>query len=214
MIEKATNMNPVSRTITLTITSALLVFLAQCNFAGNESGIHFFLDMHDSPAVESQEEDPSTLDEIYTGTNEKTMGSLESWGGPGSASRTAPEGTVPRNKDPYLIPAADFDQAANELRNPLRPTKEVLELGQKKYNTYCAVCHGNTGMGDGPVTPRFADIPALAGPESLVLNWEDGRIFHIITVGRARMRPYAAQTTEEERWAIIHYINLLQKQGQ
>ena len=127
---------------------------------------------------------------------------------------TAPEGTVARNKDPYLIPAADFDRAAKELTNPLKPTKEVLALGQKKFNTYCSVCHGYTGMGDGPVTPRFDGIPSLAGPDSLVLNWEDGRIFHIITVGRARMRPYAAQITEEERWAIIHYIKLLQKQGQ
>lgn len=207
-------MNSLTRILTVAIASGAALLLSQCNYAGNQSGMHFFLDMHDSPAVESQEEDPSTLDEVYEGNYEKTMGSLESWGGPGSAARTAPEGTVPRNKTPYLIPAADFDRAAAELTNPLRPTKEVLELGQKKYNTYCAACHGNTGMGDGPVTPRFADIPALTGPDSLVLDWEDGRIFHIITVGRARMRPYAAQTTEKERWAIIHYINLLQKQGQ
>lgn len=213
MIYKARNMNFISR-ITAALLALLLPVLGSCNYAGNQSGMHFFLDMHDSPAVESQEEDPSTLDEVYEGNYEKTMGPLESWGGPGSAARTAPEGTVPRGKAPYLIPAADFDRAAAELRNPLQPTKEVLAQGQKRYNIYCAVCHGYTGMGDGPVSPRFNDIPALAGPDSLVTDWEDGRFFHIITVGRARMRPYAAQTTEEERWAIIHYINLLQKQGQ
>ncbi len=54
-------------------------------------------------------------------------------------------------------------------------------------------------------------MPALAGSNSNVLKWEDGRFFHIITVGRARMKSYAAQISPEDRWAIIHYIRLLQK---
>jgi mono/diheme cytochrome c family protein len=205
-------LNNRSGIITVCILGALA--LLQCNYAGNQSGLHFFLDMHDSPAVEPQEEDPSTLDERYEGSYEVTMGPVESWGGPGSATRTAPEGTVPRNKTPYLYAAADFETPAQELQNPLPLTKKVLERGQKQYNTYCAVCHGYLGMGDGPVTPRFSEIPALAGPDSLVNNWEPGRIYHIITVGRARMRPYAAQIDEKDRWAIIHYVQLLQRQEQ
>ena len=214
MTEKATTMNITARLLSILILTGAVVVLGQCNYSGNKSGMHYFLDMHDSPAVESQEEDPSTLDESYSGNYKKTMGPLESWGGPGSAARTAPEGTVPRNKTPYLYEAADFDTPAKELTNPLQATKEVLERGRKEFNTYCAVCHGNTGHGDGPVTPRFGDIPALAGPNSNVLGWEDGRFFHMITVGRARMKPYAAQIEEKDRWAIIHYIKLLQKQEQ
>ncbi len=35
--------------------------LFSCNYAGNKSGLHWFLDLHDNLAVEAQEEDPTTL---------------------------------------------------------------------------------------------------------------------------------------------------------
>lgn len=186
--------------------------LASCNYAGNKSGLHYFLDMHDNPAIEAQEEDLTTLGDKYQGSFRKGADVTEAWTGPGAGLRVPPEGTVPRNYQPYLYDASDFDTPAKELKNPLRPTAEVLKAGQRAFNIYCSVCHGQLGHGDGPVTPRFAEIPALAGSQSNILKWEDGRIFHIITVGRARMKSYAPQVSVEDRWAIIHYIRLLQKQ--
>ena len=186
--------------------------LASCNYAGNKSGLHYFLDMHDNPAVEAQEEDLTTLGDNFDGNFRRGADATEAWTGPGAGLRVPPQGTVPRNYQPYLYDAADFDTPAKELKNPLRPTAEVLKAGQRNFNIYCSVCHGQLGHGDGPVTPRFEQIPALAGSKSLILKWEDGRIFHIMTVGRARMKSYAPQISPEDRWAIIHYIRLLQKQ--
>lgn len=197
----------------ITLISILsLTLLASCNYAGNKSGIHYFLDMHDNMAVEAQEEDLTTLRNTFDGNFNKGADNLDAWTGPGSGLRVPPEGTVPRNYQPYLYDAADFDTAARELKNPLMATKQILENGQRQFEINCAVCHGHTGLGDGPVTPRFADIPALAGSKSQVLNWEDGRFYHIITMGRARMMPFVAEISPENRWAIIHYIRLLQKQ--
>lgn len=193
------------------IILGLTIWLLNCNYAGNKSGLHWFLDMHDSLAIEAQEEDPTTLLLAYKQEKMKGADNIEAFTGPGSTMRVPPEGTVPRNYTPYLYDPNDFETPAKELINPLKPTKQVLERGQKQYNIYCAVCHGYQGHGDGPVSPRFANIPALAGPKSNVLGWEDGRFFHIITVGRARMYSYAAQISPEDRWAIIHYIRLLQK---
>lgn len=189
----------------------ILGFLLSCNYAGNKSGIHWFLDMHDNLAVEAQEEDLTTL--LLNYKNEKMRGSdiLEAYTGPSSTMRVPPEGSIPINYIPYYYDHNDFDTPAKELKNPLKPTKQILELGQKQYNIFCAVCHGYQGKGDGPLSPRISAIPALAGEKSNVLNWEDGRFFHIITVGRARMKSYSAQLSPEERWAIIHYIRLLQK---
>jgi mono/diheme cytochrome c family protein len=195
-----------------TVLALLAALLSSCNYAGNKSGIHYFLDMHDNLAVEAQEEDLTTLNRSFDGTYLKGADNIEVWSGPGTGLRVPPQGTVPRNYQPYLYESGDFDKAARELKNPLRPTADVLKNGQIQYNRYCSVCHGQLGHGDGPVTPRFPEIPALAGAKSNVLNWEDGRFFHIITVGRARMKPYAAQISPENRWAIIHYIRLLQKQ--
>jgi mono/diheme cytochrome c family protein len=196
------------------ILSILILNFIHCNYAGNKSGLHWFLDMHDSLAIEYQEEDPTTMLLSYKNEKMKGADNIESLTGPGSSLRVPPEGTVPRNYTPYLYDPNDFNTPAKELVNPLKPTKQVLERGQKQYNIYCAVCHGYQGHGDGPVSPRFPNIPALAGKNSNVLNWEDGRFFHIITVGRARMKPYAAQILPEDRWAIIHYIRLLQKNSQ
>lgn len=189
----------------------IIILLLNCNYAGNKSGLHWFLDLHDNLAIEAQEEDPTTLLLSYKREKMKGADNIEAYTGPGSTMRVPPEGTVPRNYQPYLYATSDFDTPAKELTNPLKPTKQILERGQKQYNTFCAVCHGYQGHGDGPVSPRISNIPALAGSNSNVLNWEDGRFFHIITVGRARMYPYAAQISPEDRWAIIHYIRLLQK---
>ncbi len=188
----------------------ILISLQYCNYAGNKSGLHWFLDMHDNLAVESQEEDLTTI--FFNHNNQPVKGSdvLESQTGPGSTMRVPPEGSIPINYTPYLYDPSDFDTPAKELKNPLKPTKQILELGQKQYNIFCSICHGYQGKGDGPLSPRISAIPALVGEKSNVLDWEDGRFYHIITVGRARMKAYAAQLTPEERWAIIHYIRLLQ----
>ncbi|MCR9144950.1 MAG: cytochrome c [bacterium] len=190
------------------LAAAVLVSVSACNYSGNLSGMHWFLDMHDSHAVESQEEDYTTLATAKGDGWTKGMDDSEIWTGAGSY-RTPPEGSVPRNYDPYPYAAGEGAIAGQELQNPLPKTKAVLARGQKEYNAYCAVCHGYTGMGDGPVTPRFPDIPAVVSPT--IMNWKDGEIFHIVTMGRARMYPYAAQINPEDRWSIVHYVRLLQE---
>ena len=198
----------------LTSIACLLALLAMvsfmnCGYRENLSGMHFFLAMHDSQSIEGQEEDYTTLNDKKTGdTYARGADSIESWGGPGSGIRVPPQGSVPRNYVPYLYAPGDFDGAARELKNPLPRTRTVLERGQKQYNIYCALCHGNTGKGDGSIVPRFGPVNSLVN--DTVKGWEDGRIFHMITVGRARMKPYAAQMSAPDRWAVIHYIRLLQ----
>lgn len=204
---KFSNQSTVSTQMARLLAVSSLAFFASCNYSGNLSGIHWFLDMHDSLAVESQEEDYTTYAVAKGDGWTRGMDNSEVWTGSG-AYRNPPEGSVPRNYEPYLFEAGEFAAAGRELKNPLAQTKAVLARGQKEYNAYCAVCHGYTGMGDGPVTPRFPDIPAVVSKN--IMNWKDGEIFHIITMGRARMYPYAAQISPEDRWAIIHYVRLLQ----
>ncbi len=187
------------------------VLLVGCNYRGNKSGIHWFLDMHDSIAVEAQEEDYTTYHVVKGANWERGADGADAFGGPGSGIRVPPEGSVPREYEPYPFAASDF-AGASSLRNPLPRTEDVLARGQNRYNTYCAVCHGVTGAGDGPVVPRFPDMPALTSEK--IAGWSDGEIYHIISVGRARMRPYAYQLPPNDRWAVIHYTRLLQQKAQ
>ncbi len=114
------------------------------------------------------------------------------------------KGTIPRGFRPYEV--ASIAEAAR-LNNPLPRTKEVMKNGQGMYNVYCAVCHGKMGEGDGSVTPNFPRPPSLQSEK--IRDYKDGQIFHIMTLGQNLMPAYADRVSEEERWAIVHYIRAL-----
>jgi len=125
---------------------------------------------------------------------------------PGSM-RPPVKGTVPREHQSY--PYRDVLIAGKELSNPLRPTLTVLERGQKVYNTYCIVCHGQYGEGDGSVVPKYPRPPSLQSEK--VRHYADGSIFHVITMGQNLMPSYASQISADDRWALIHYVRAIQK---
>lgn len=118
-------------------------------------------------------------------------------------------GTVPRDYTPYRFEQADTVEAMRDLVNPLPRTADVLGRGQRVFMTYCVVCHGPKGDGQGYIVPKFPMPPALFSDK--VSNWPDGRIFHIITRGQNLMPSYASQILPEDRWAVIYYVRALQR---
>jgi mono/diheme cytochrome c family protein len=124
------------------------------------------------------------------------------------AMRMPVKGTIPRGFEPYAY-ANDAEAAGRELRNPLRRTAAVLGRGQALFNTYCIVCHGPNGMGDGYIVPKFPRPPSLQSDK--VRGWPDGRIYHVVSMGQNLMPSYASQIAPGDRWAIIHYVRALQK---
>jgi mono/diheme cytochrome c family protein len=126
----------------------------------------------------------------------------------GIAMRQPVPGTVPRDHLPYPYSLADTTEA-DKLINPLPATAEVLAAGKKYFDTYCIVCHGPGGSGDGYIIPKFTAPPSLYSDK--LLKWPDGRIYHTITLGQGLMSSYATQLLPEQRWAAIHYVRQLQK---
>lgn len=124
----------------------------------------------------------------------------------GANVRTPPAGTIPRNFEPYPF-GDDAEAAGAQLKNPLPRTAAILARGQKTYDTYCYPCHGKTGLGDGPVVPKFPQPPSLHSEK--MHSWPDGRVFHLITRGGAFMPSYATQIPADERWAVVHYLRVL-----
>ena len=125
----------------------------------------------------------------------------------GASNRLPPDGTIPRGFTPYRLASAE--DAERALKNPLPFTPAVLKRGEEMFNTYCMVCHGDRGYGDGSVVPPFP-IPKSLQSESM-LKWGDGHLFHIITAGQGVMPSYATQILPQDRWAIIHYVRVLQR---
>lgn len=90
--------------------------------------------------------------------------------------------------------------------------EESLRRGKKTFGDFCFPCHGDAGMGDGPVVARgYPAPPSLAGESARQLA--DGQIFHQLTFGRGNMPSYRFLLKPSERWAVIRYVMDLQAKG-
>jgi hypothetical protein len=126
----------------------------------------------------------------------------------GYGMRTPVDGTVARGFIPYEYKGMP-DSVVRMLANPLPLTPDVLKTGKTRFDTYCSPCHGYYGKGDSRLNGQFPNPPTLHSDK--VRNWADGNIFHVITNGQNVMPSYAKQISKDDRWAIIHYIRVLQR---
>ncbi len=131
--------------------------------------------------------------------------------GPGRLNTGQPE--------PGLMPAA-FSQAdlftplVGDLPNPVPADQASLERGEELFNRVCAVCHGPAGVGaQANIIEKWPLLVAydLSGP--VVAGYTDGYIYGMIRVGRGLMQPYGHQISHFDRWNIVNYIRVLQRQA-
>lgn len=123
--------------------------------------------------------------------------------------RVPPKGTVSRDGVKTMRFARTDDEGGKELTSPIPRTRANLQRGQVVYNTYCIVCHGQYGEGDGTIVPRFPRPPSLQTDK--IRGWSDGQIVHIISQGRNLMPSYASQIAPVDRWAVAHYLRALHR---
>jgi hypothetical protein len=125
------------------------------------------------------------------------------------AMRKPVPGTVPRDFQRYHFPTSPTDFSGGGYRNPIPRTKATLARGQALFNTYCIVCHGPNGEGDGSVVPKFPRPPTLQSDKAI--GYPDAYIFQMMSIGRNLMPSYASQIAVEDRWTIVHYVRALQR---
>ena len=122
---------------------------------------------------------------------------------------TLARGVVPRH---YRATPDDARRAGRELRSPFPSDAAHLAQGKVLYETFCFVCHGATGKGDGPLVPRIPNPPAYSSER--VRGMAPGHLFHVISLGSGRMPAYASQISDAQRWLIVGYVQTLRgKEG-
>lgn len=126
----------------------------------------------------------------------------------GKGMRTPVTGTVPRGFLPYAF-TGQPDSAGKYLANPLFPSERVLATGKERYLTFCSPCHGNFGGGESRLRGQFPNPPTLHSDK--VRDWPDGTIYHVISEGQNIMPGYASQIPRADRWALVHYLRVLQR---
>lgn len=125
--------------------------------------------------------------------------------------------------DPFAGAFAFDAAAADKLQNPTTtggnatapgPDLPVIPgdltaKGDTLFNTYCAVCHGVTGAGNGPVSAKMVGIPSLLTPQAR--GYTDGYLYSIIRYGRGLMPMYGDKLPNPtNRWAIVNHVRALQ----
>ncbi len=124
-----------------------------------------------------------------------------------------PEGSVPvtGHVDSLNIYDPAGLKIVDGLRNSGAHDAAALARGDKIFHTYCAVCHGVAGHGDGTVAgPR-----GLGYAPDLTLDMtkqrSDGYIYAIIRHGRGVMPRYGDKIRDSnDRWNVVNYVRHLQ----
>src|SRR5437588_175129 len=157
-----------------------------CGASGNSRAYEYMPDMARGPAYKAFAPNPVTRD--------------------GLTLQPPVSGTIARGYQPfhYGPGEAEAARAGRELRKPYTAEPRALNEGKALFETYCLICHGEQGKGDGPLAGKIPSPPSYTSER--LMEFPAGRIFHVITVGSGKMRSYASQLSAGERWKIVTYV--------
>jgi len=201
----------VSRVEATLVAALAVVVVAYLSIGPDHTrrNVQFLTDMVTSPAYGSQAPCPAFPD--------------------GKTLQPPPEGTIARGflplevggvlldvRTPYKELPPEQVAAWDRLQPPWAgaepdPAKARTDLarGEFVFTNFCAVCHGPTGAGDGPVTKLGVPPPTPLTGEGAKQK-SDGHLFRIVTVGEGNMPSYASQVSREDRWKVIRFIRSMQ----
>lgn len=153
-------------------------------------------------------------------TDFKDQPKIEPWESPADSipPRGQPQASVPTTGSMvpgFLVsyrPLPAVIDSMSGLVNPVAADARSLRNGRKYYQVNCAVCHGDTGAGDGPAT-KYGMVPInLLTPITQART--DGYIWAMMRNGRGVMPNYV-RIEEMDRWDVVNYVRGLQgKLGQ
>ncbi len=143
---------------------------------------------------------------------------IDPWESPSDtvAVRGNPQGSVPitgASVPGYAVsynPLPGTVDSMSALPNPTEATSASLANGRKYYSINCAVCHGDTGAGDGTTT-KFG-MPPIPLLTAVTLGRTDGYIYGMIRNGRGLMPTYN-RIEDHDRWDVVNYVRALQGRG-
>ncbi len=205
---------------------AVLIMVSSCQQSGpNNPGSEYMPDMGHSVAYEAN---------YYSYYSHNTWGTEKEYHEM-AQPRVPVTGSIPRdlkNKQrssdqagtmPYMYVDTEESRTAATaqlINNPYPISMDGLKRGKDLYNTFCAICHGEKGDGNGylvrdanPATGdeggKYPVQPAILTNDEFTTT-SNGRLYHAIMYGKNLMGGYADKMNSEERWQVIHYIRSLQ----
>jgi mono/diheme cytochrome c family protein len=161
--------------------------------------LEFFPDMSTSPALESQSFAPGSAEGVPVFAD-------------GLGQQPLVAGVVPRGTLPFRYEKTDEEaqRAGRELTNPFaKDDAAALTRGAEVYRIHCVPCHDATGAGLGAAVMRgMQQPPPFKGANAMQM--EDGRMFHLLTLGRGNMPPLQGRIDADDRWRAVLHVRALQ----
>ncbi len=98
------------------------------------------------------------------------------------------------------------------LTQPMPGDPASIERGAELYQSYCASCHGETGMGDGPAGASLTPPPSPLARTAPKLS--DGYLYWRIAEGGlafgTSMPSFGTALTEQDIWDIINFLRTME----
>jgi mono/diheme cytochrome c family protein len=126
--------------------------------------------------------------------------------------------TVGVENDPckVLVPAELLPQL-KAVKNPLPSSPKIIDDGKAIYEGKgaCFTCHGLSGKGDGDAGKALDPAPRNLTNPNFQKCKSDGEMYWVIANGFIEEgllpKPHRGEfiITEEETWAVIHYLRYL-----
>jgi mono/diheme cytochrome c family protein len=115
------------------------------------------------------------------------------------------------NSDMMARHAAPIPEEFAGLTNPVVADEASLARGLEIFTLHCVVCHGESGMGDGPSAVNLDPQPAAIAHTSQMMS--DAYLFWRVTEGgipfETAMIPYGGVLDEQARWDVLNYVRSL-----
>lgn len=98
------------------------------------------------------------------------------------------------------------------LVNPVPLDSVSLARGEVMYGRFCAVCHGDDGIGaNAHIAGLHPTVSVYDVAGARVQAYPDGYVYAMIRIGRGLMPGYAHRVTHFDRWHIVNYVRDLQR---
>ena len=162
--------------------------------------IQILQDMDSQPKYQSQQATPLFVD--------------------GRVERPQVTGAVARGQlqdDTHFYAGRDGEQWARTFPPSVPLNMTTMQRGRERFNIYCATCHGMAGDGDGLTSARALErgeaawVPPVQLYVPSVRFQPVGQLFEVITHGVRKMPAYGSQIPPADRWAIVLYLQALQR---
>jgi copper transport protein len=103
----------------------------------------------------------------------------------------------------HLHPALSPEEAS--AGNPIPSSKESIARGAVLFDQNCAICHGESGRGDGPAAASLPLQPANLYQH--IPYHPDQFFFGVISKGLSGVMPaFEGQISPDDRWNILNYL--------